>query len=109
MFLGIELVDVCLDTRAACRVQFGDELLPLVAERVSTTFLTDVAATMETVSGGEGDVEREAGEVGELAHRGRAVVDLQREREQQAQILERQLGLLRPGRYTLPADQVHST
>ena len=108
-FLAIELVDVRLDALAVRRVQPGDEFLPLLAERVLTPFLTEVAATPETVGGGVGDVEREAGEVAELAHRGRAVVHLQREREQQAQILERESGLLRPRRYPLPPDQVDQT
>src|SRR5919108_3102997 len=70
-FLAIELVDVRLDALAVRRVQPGDEFLPLLAERVLTPFLTEVAATPETVGGGVGDVEREAGEVAELAHRGR--------------------------------------
>jgi len=64
------------------RVQPGDGLLPLLAERVLTPFLAEVAATPEPVDGGVGDVEREAGEVGQLAYRGRAVVHLHREREQ---------------------------
>ena len=82
---------------------------PSSAERELTPFLAEVAATQEPVGGGVGDVEREAGEVGQFADRGRAVVHLHCEREQQAQILERELGLLRPRRYPLPADQVHPT
>ena len=91
------------------RIQPGDELLPLLAERVLTPVLMEVAAPPETVDGGVGGVERETGEVAELAYRGRALVELQREGEQQAQILERELGLLRPRRYPLPADQIHPT
>src|SRR5918999_673842 len=78
-FLATELVDVRLNALAVRRVQHGDEFLPLLAERVWTPFFTDVAATQETVGGGVGHVEREAGELGELAHRGRAVVSLERE------------------------------
>ena len=106
---GLELVDVCLYALAARGVQPGDELLPVLGERVATPLLNQVAATPETVGGGEGHLEREAGEVGELAHYGRAVVHLQRAREQQPQVLERQLGLLRPRRDLLPSDQVHQT
>ena len=56
-FVAIELVDVGLDALAVRGVQCGDELLSLLAERVSTLFLTEVAPTPEAVGGGVGDVE----------------------------------------------------
>jgi hypothetical protein len=54
--VGIELVDVGLDALAVRRVQRGDDFLPLLAERVVTPFLDEVAATPEPVGGGVGDV-----------------------------------------------------
>jgi hypothetical protein len=71
MLAGIELVDVCLDSLAVRYVQGGDELLPRLAERVLTSFLTQVAATPETVDGGVGGVEREAAESNRVTHRPR--------------------------------------
>jgi hypothetical protein len=46
------VVDVCLDSLAVGRVQGGDDLVAPLAERVLTSFLTQVAATPETVDGG---------------------------------------------------------
>jgi hypothetical protein len=54
------------------RVQGGDEVLSLLGDRVSTSFLTDVAATPEIVDGRVGRVKRETAYVGRLAYRGGA-------------------------------------